>query len=414
MVLIWGSDLEAGQQFGTARAPDWKQWEGSVVHDAFPARRCLSGTGPNSVFLTEFEGQDAAIKLIPAAGGSAESCLARWRSVANLSHPHLARLLHFDRCELDGLDLVYVVTEWAAESLAEVVPARPLTPGEAREFLEPALSVLGYLHREGFAHGRLKPEKILAVQDQLKIASDDVGRIADPASASGPSPSADIEALGTVVCQVLTQRPPDPSAIQHLPEPFRTIVRRSRRGVPEGQWSISQIEAWLRNPAPASPPVRATSQRWRYGAAAGAVAAIALAWGLTHHAATPIPATPPAAAQPALPKSDPPAAVNPPAQAAAAPKILQEVLPQIPAQARNTIQGKVTMTIKVNVDPSGDVTDAKLESPGSSRYFAGFTMAAARRWKFQPTSSPQQWSLKFELYRSDTKVSSKLVSPAGR
>ena len=40
-------------------------------------------------------------------------------------------------------------------------------------------------------------------------------------------------------------------------------------------------------------------------------------------------------------------------------------------RARNTITGKVTVRVRVEVDPSGNVSDATFESRGPSEYFAG-------------------------------------------
>jgi TonB family protein len=413
--------VNSGQQFGTALARDWTQWEGHVVDGVFPLRRCVSGSGPNAVFLTEYKGQDAAIKLVAADARGAELQLSRWQSATNLSHPHLLRLLHFDRCRLADLELVYVVMEWADESLAQVLPLRPLTSAETHELLEPALSVLAYLHRGGFVHGRLKPEKFLAVKDQLKISSDDLQRNSDSGTDQGIPPGTDVYSLGATVFEALTQGPPDPAMVQTLPEPFRTIVDHCLGPKPETRWTISQIEAYLRNPVPENPvPASRPVTRWRYGGALAALGLIVLAWGITHRAriggpaATVTPATVSPATQPGLPPIDPivdrkkpePAA-KPPVQdtnGRAAPGVLQEVLPEVPQPARNTIQGKVVVSVKIDVDPSGEVTAAKLESTGSSRYFADFAVKAARRWKFRPANVAQAWTVRFEFFRNDTKV----------
>ena len=64
--------------------------------------------------------------------------------------------------------------------------------------------------------------------------------------------------------------------------------------------------------------------------------------------------------------------------------------------------------IKVSVDPSGDVTDATVDSPGPSQYFANLALQAARQWKF--ASAPDgsgDWNLRFEFSVDDTKASAK-------
>ena len=47
-----------------------------------------------------------------------------------------------------------------------------------------------------------------------------------------------------------------------------------------------------------------------------------------------------------------------------------------------SIHGTFHVTARVQVDPSGKVTDATLEDPGPSKYFAGLTEKAARQWQF--------------------------------
>jgi TonB family protein len=81
------------------------------------------------------------------------------------------------------------------------------------------------------------------------------------------------------------------------------------------------------------------------------------------------------------------------------------VLPEIPQKARNTITGKVIVNVKVSVDLRGNVQAATIEPPHSSRYLSELTAAAARRWKFEPGDAPQEWLLRFQLFRDHTTVS---------
>jgi len=77
---------------------------------------------------------------------------------------------------------------------------------------------------------------------------------------------------------------------------------------------------------------------------------------------------------------------------------VSQVLPDVPAKARNTIQGKVTVRIRAGVDSNGNVVDVKNESPESSRFFGNLALQAARRWKFTP--GPSEWILRFEFVRN--------------
>ena len=150
-------------------------WVGRVIDGRFALRQWLGGSEQSGVFLTELEedrSQKAAIKLIPADAEDADAQLACWARTQPLSHPHLMRLVSFGRCWIEGAALLYAVTEYSDEILSQILPARPLTPAEAREMLGPILDALSYLHGKGFVHGHLKPSNILVVGDQLKLSSD--------------------------------------------------------------------------------------------------------------------------------------------------------------------------------------------------------------------------------------------------
>src|ERR1700676_3457666 len=123
----------------------WKKWEGRVVNEKCPLQRWLGGSDHSAVFLTERPGkqpQKAVVKLISAENLRQEnqyedSQLARWTAAARLSHPHLIRLFECGRCLIDDTRLLYVVTEYADEILAQILPLRPLSPAEASEMLRP-------------------------------------------------------------------------------------------------------------------------------------------------------------------------------------------------------------------------------------------------------------------------------------
>jgi len=84
-------------------------------------------------------------------------------------------------------------------------------------------------------------------------------------------------------------------------------------------------------------------------------------------------------------------------------------MPDVPKQASDTIQGTVRVTVRVAVDPSGNVTSATLDSAGPSRYFADRALQAARRWTFSPPKIDGQnvaseWILRFQFARTGSKV----------
>jgi TonB family protein len=90
-------------------------------------------------------------------------------------------------------------------------------------------------------------------------------------------------------------------------------------------------------------------------------------------------------------------------------KVAEQVLPNVPQSALNTIHGTVRVDVSISVDSAGNVTDADLESPGPSKYFAGLALDTAQQWKFGPPkvqgrSVLSNWLLRFQFTRNGTKV----------
>ena len=90
-------------------------------------------------------------------------------------------------------------------------------------------------------------------------------------------------------------------------------------------------------------------------------------------------------------------------------EVLDQVLPDVSGKARATIHGKVRVSVRVHVDPSGGVSEAEFDSPGPSKFFADLAMQAARKWAFTPPevngkSVASEWRIRFEFTQKDTKV----------
>jgi TonB family protein len=254
-----------------------REWAGRVIDGRFTLLQWLGGTERSGVFLTELPGpqaQKAAIKLIAADGGDAEARIAGWAATSTLSHPHLIRLLDTGRCQIDDAALVYAVMEYADEVLAEILPERPLTPGETKEMLGPVLDTLSYLHGKGFVHGHVKPSNIMVVDDQLKLAGDSLwiegetwmngapaGVYDAPEAATGTiSPAGDVWSLGVTLVVALTQHPPvwdgsmesDPVVPESIPQPLAGIARGCLKIDPAHRCTLEEIRAQL--DAASSPP----------------------------------------------------------------------------------------------------------------------------------------------------------------
>jgi TonB family protein len=97
-------------------------------------------------------------------------------------------------------------------------------------------------------------------------------------------------------------------------------------------------------------------------------------------------------------------------------EVLDQVLPDVSEKARNTIQGKVRVSVRVHVEPAGNVSQAELDSPGPSKYFADLALQAARRWEFTPPeanghSVPTEWLIRFEFSQSGAKAFASQTTP---
>ena len=402
---------------------DWKQWEGQVIADAFLLRQYLGGDEDHAVFLTEYgkpAPQKAAIKIVLGPPESTESQLSRWHLASKLSHPNLLRIFSKGAARLGDTPLIYLVMEYADESLAQVIPVRPLSADEARQMLEPALSVLAYLHREGLVHGHLKPANILASGECLKLSSAALCRIGEcppstPDAYAPPegtaSPAGDVWSLGVTLVEAMSQHPPlrsqgaDPVVPETLPQPFFEIARECLRPDPKVRSTVADISAVLQPPAKL--PAKRPMPKWAYALAAAAglvLATVLIAPRLIDRESPPAPAK-----LPQISEAPPVETPAPPPKAAVRNEIIQRVLPEVPSQARRTIQGRVKVSVRVRVDPSGNVAEAKLDSAGPSKYFAQLALQAARRWKFAPAPDadpgrPREWVLHFEFERTGTKV----------
>ena len=461
----------------------WKQFEGQVVDGKFHLEHYLGGSDHSAVFLTqssELGIPKAAIKLIPAERGNAESQLSRWRLASKLSHPHLIRLFDMGRCELGNTAALYVLIEYAEENLSQILPQRPLTPSEARDMLAPVLDALAYIHSKGFVHGHIKPANILAHEDQLKISRDGLRRLGEPkgapgrpgaydppeAVAGGSSPAGDVWSLGMTLVEALTQslpvwqmmEPGDPGIPDTVPPPFLDIARHCLRWDPQRRWAVTDIQARVQQWSPQAPrpatarPKEAPAKR-RYMVPAVAVglflAVVAGAKILNYHTTT-RPATAlaakqakvqpkperetltqetgksierPAAERPVPHSTAPrPASLRSESEVKAPPGgivrggVVQKVLPAVPQKASDTIRGTVRVGVRVGVDPAGDVTEATLDSPGPSKYFAGLALQAVRQWKFRPPkvdgrSVPSEWVLRFEFQQNALNVHPIEASP---
>jgi len=249
----------------------WTTLEGHAINGVLPLHRCIASSDHSAIFTTESAKHiptAVVLKLVHIDPAFADAELSRWVAAADLSHPHLIRLFEAGKCQAGELHCLYALMEYADQSLAQLLKQRALAEHEVREMLVPTLSALAYLHERELVQAQLKPSNILAVGDQLKLASDTVRAVGKPAGGmkSGSaydapeardgicSTAGDIWALGVTVCEALTRRQPSgphggasnvelPSDLQ---PPFREIVERCLNRNPRDRPAVADLQAWLR------------------------------------------------------------------------------------------------------------------------------------------------------------------------
>lgn len=316
---------------------------------------------------------------------------------------------------------------------------------------------------------KLSSDSLCALQEAARCERR-VSRYAAPEVAQGSiSTASDVWSLGMTLVEVLTQRlpaanPARPGVVvvpDGMPEPFLGIAKQCLQSDPLQRCTIADIAARLK-PVPAATPVRETrtpvtgknqfTGKWLV--AVVVVGLAALFWISKSKTPDRTPQSESnqgqnaAAAQPVLTKPSPTASgtkarsteVTPePTKSTAAaasaktpngeappdlnggdasgptmPGVIHAVMPDVSRSARNTIEGKVRVRVRVQVDASGNVLSAKLDSHGPSKYFARLALEAAQGWKFvaaQPKDAAREWTLSFAFRRSGDEVVPKQISP---
>lgn len=287
-------------------------------------------------------------------------------------------------------------------------------------------------------------------------------------STHGISAASDVWSLGMTLAQVMTRHTPVWDAARmsaaevggEIPEPFRGIVARCVEIDPGKRCGLQEIRERLEPSAahaqretagavrrtvtaaevppqvvvapivmPEAIPSEKRTARWVCGVLLAAAAVVGGFLMVRSHSSgagssvenakeqpgaiqsTPVttaPAQPGASAAETEPKSaEAPTESTTAKEAGTSTKddVVERVMPEVAPSARRTIQGKIRVKVRVDVDSGGRVTEARLKDAGPSKYFARISVEAARRWKFAPaTDASREWTLMFAFTRARTEA----------
>lgn len=286
-----------------------------------------------------------------------------------------------------------------------VAPAQPV-PSTPREVASPQIA-------------NATPRVVAPAQPVSSAPRDAAPRPANSASnVAAPSQPA------SITSREVARPQPAPSTAREVTPPQPSAAREPAS--PKPTPNIPRVAV---PPQAASPPSREAAPSEGVprrhlsilGIAAGALllmVAVWIGWRSAGHspaplqpAAVPVPALVAPSVQEKVATTRPPVAtpVSPPQAQPAAPSttsVLHEVTPTVPDKIQNKIQGRVYVTVRVLVDPAGNVMGVLMENAGPSKYFARLSDQAAREWQFvaSDTDADRVWLLRFEYSRNGVSV----------
>ena len=277
-----------------------------VYNGRYELSRQIARGGTAQVYLAHdlLLDRPVAFKMLFPELSSDHSFVERFRreaqAVANLSHPNIVSV--FDWGEADRT--YYIVMEYVdGEPLSSVIRTQaPLSPTRAAAIAADIAKALSYAHRHGVVHRDVKPGNVLITSDgQVKVADFGIARAIgasesvtqtglvmgtatyfspEQAQGLGVDGRSDVYALGVVLYEMVTGRPPFtadtpvaiaykhvsetaplPSAIEpRVPRDLEAIIMHAMAKQPQARYATAQdfhddLERFMRGlPVLAPPP----------------------------------------------------------------------------------------------------------------------------------------------------------------
>lgn len=199
---------------------DWLAIAGETLNGRYDLTRFEDEVGGVGRYVSG----NQTIDIVPVAAPESRDVAERWRFLQSVSHPNVLTVVDIGTADLAGVDVVYCVSERPDDTVASVLPERPLTPEETDQIVGSVLPALTHLRQRGAAYTRLSATEITAVGEEVKLALDPVEPLGDRMGREWTR--ADIESVldGKLVAGVAEKPavptpPPPPKPVAAPPPP---------------------------------------------------------------------------------------------------------------------------------------------------------------------------------------------------
>ena len=186
-----------------------------------------------------------ALKLLRSGEGASAEEVARFRAeaeaVAALQHPHIVQV--FDVVEHDGR-LLCALEYVPGGSLAQRLAAGPLPPRDAARLVATLARAMQHAHDRGIVHRDLKPANVLLAGDEPKVTGDEETASPDLVTRHSPLVTPKVSDFGLVKRLDRPDGPTQPGAILGTPcymAPEQAQGRPADVGPRTDVWALGAI-----------------------------------------------------------------------------------------------------------------------------------------------------------------------------
>lgn len=148
---------------------------GDMVADQYEIKGCIAHGGLGWVYLAvdhNVNERPVVLKgLVHSGDAEAQAiAMAERQFLAEVVHPSIVKIFNFvEHPDKLGEPVGYIVMEYVGGKSLKPIAGKRLPVSEAIGYMLEILPALGYLHSVGLCYNDLKPENIMATEEQLKL-----------------------------------------------------------------------------------------------------------------------------------------------------------------------------------------------------------------------------------------------------